>query len=311
MKAYISNIAGIAAAIQGIDESYLLQRGDLELFDKVSKVDSDLRALKAMTPDAWWTIGSQHGVPEHLMQFWQYYLWARTHLQLALRDDTDPQCAYSYLTCTQACRELALRYGMLRGILPLNFFAGRIIDLEAMTAAVFLVYISHRASANQVFVPNDGGMTSRDLAYEIVKTMESVYTKTPNQVGCDVARKGSKAIRRLDELLSQPAPAESQTLLLQIPLLGRINVSRHSRHSEQSSMSDYSQSTYSGTGNNLTQPVMVGNNSSTFNMSDPLPWSMDLYMQDFPAFGDDFFGAEQWYSFTNGQSNEPIATYEV
>lgn len=48
---------------------------------------------------------------------------------------------------------------------------------------------------------------------------------------------------RLDELLSQPAPVESQNLSLKIPMLGNISVSRHSKPSEQSFHSETSSHT--------------------------------------------------------------------
>lgn len=196
MKAYLNNLARIAAAVQDIDDTFLSTQSDREFFDKVFRVDQDLRSLRAMTPETWWSLGPGHAIPHHLMQFWHYYLTTRAHLQLALRNSTESQCAYSYLTCTQACRELAGRYVKLRSVLPLTFFAGRIIDLEAMTAAIFLIYTSHRSATKQVVsIPDDGGQPSQHLAYEVVQMMESVCNKTLNQLGCDVARKASKAIR--------------------------------------------------------------------------------------------------------------------
>lgn len=200
-------------------DTYLSQRPDSELFDKVLRADQDLRSLRAMTPDIWWSLGPQYGIPDHLMQYWHTYLTIRAHLQLALRNTPESECAYSYMTCSQACRELSGRYVKLRSALPPTFFAGRIIDLEAMTAAVFLVYSSHGSSTKQAAgYPGHNGQQLQQLAYDIVEMMESVYSQASNHEGSDVARKASKAIRRLDELLNQPAPLDSQTLSLKIPM---------------------------------------------------------------------------------------------
>lgn len=223
----MNNLARIAGGIQPIDEAFMSQQYNAEVSYKILEVDQDLSSLRASTPANWWVLGGQQGALEQLMQYWHFYLTIRVHLRSALSGSVDSQGAYSHSICTQACRELAARYTALRSMLPLTFFAGRIIDLEAMTAAVYLIYTSHRSFVRYSDNSSNGEKSSQQLAYDVVQMMDSVCAKAPNKVGADVARKASKAIRKLDELLSQPEPSKSQQLALKIPMLGKVNVGRN------------------------------------------------------------------------------------
>lgn len=81
-------------------------------------------------------------------------------------------------------------------------------------------------------------------------------------------------------------------------MLGNVNVSRSSKTNEQMFESGASlNGAHSQSNHYVMQPGMVQEQASAF---DPLSWSMDLLMEEFPPLADDFFSNDQWFSFTIG-----------
>ena len=302
-QAYCCRLADIAAMVQEIDESYLLRRPETQVFEKVFKVDQELRSLSNMTPQSWWSLGPDSPPSDHILQYWHYYLTARTHLQFAQKDSADSQYAYSYMTCTQACRNMAARYVKLRGVLPPGFFAGRILDVQAMTSAVFLLYTSYGSTTKQTLsYQDDNDQSSTALVYEMLQMMQSVS----GQAGGDFARQAATAIRGLDELLNRQSALDSQTLSLRIPMLGRVTVKRHSKQNanpdQSSSQTAHIQPSNSQAYQSTTQSAPMDQDPvfpvTDADLKDILSWSMD-FMDDMPTLADDTFEAGQWLSYND------------
>ena len=307
---YMCYLANIGTRVQEVDEAYLSGRPETELLEKVFNADQELRSLWKMTPQTWWTLTSESPLPDHMLQYWYHYFTIRSHLQLALRNGSDPQHTYSTLACLKACRAVAIRYVNLRGILPLAFFAGRVLDLQALTATTYLLYHTQRPIAKQgLTVQDESEMPSSELVEPVVQMMESVSS----QAGGDFGRQAAAAIRTLRDFLNKPGQTHSQNVTLRIPMLGKINVNRHFKGdqiTQQPSQQDMN-STHNFNLQSEQPPLQYDQpdmHKPAFGLSeigstDPLSWSMDLMLDDFPPFPDEAFGTDQWLSFDGFNAN--------
>ncbi|KAK5169137.1 uncharacterized protein LTR77_006446 [Saxophila tyrrhenica] len=283
-------IAVIAGKVQDIDESHVSGRSQNELDQKVWNVESELKTLISMTPSGWWTSKPERLV-DHVLQYWTYYFTIRAHLRLALSGGSDSQHTYSSMACFQASRELAQRYVNLRGLLPPAFFAGRVLDLQALTGAVVLLFTSQRSSA-----PDESEPPSSHLVQGIIQTMESVSSH-PTGV---FSRQAAPALRALNELLSKSENADSAGLTLQIPMLGKINVSRHAKAAQPSaSGTRYVQAPRPTSVPFSGQAIPGASQATDFSASgfasatDQIDWSL---MMDL-TFPGDANGIDQWMTY--------------
>lgn len=283
--------------MQEIDDAYVSKAPDSEVFEKVFKAEQFLKSLAAMTPQSWWRLGPNSEATDHILQYWYTYSTIRTHLQLALRNGTDSTHVYSYVACTQACTDLAQRYIGLRGLLPSAFFAGRVLDLQVMTAAVFLLFTSHQATSSNTL--SNQGSTSpspTELVERILELMDSVADK----VGGDFGGQAAKAIRALNDLLNRPTQVDSQNLTLKIPLLGKISVNRSTAGEDTKTRNisrngtpanGYQQVPQSGTSNQMDPNFMMMPSVDPSDFS----WYMD-FQNNFPISTDSAFEIDQWLS---------------
>lgn len=313
-QSFMAHLANIGCRIQEIDDAYIAQVPEADLIEKVLRGDQELRSLANSTPQAWWSLQPGSSLADHLEQYWYHYFIARTHLQLALRSSTDSQHTYSYLACSQACRAMAVRYVNLRGILPAAFFAGRVLDLQALTAAIFLLYNSKRPMPQQgLSVQDDGDQPSTVLVQRILETMDSIA----DQASGDFGKQAALAIRALRSLLERPGKPDAQNLSLRIPMLGKISVNRHYQPvPNPQPQQQYDIGTMqSGTSNPNFQPMQsslapLQDNTyeiPTMDQNELLSWSLDMMLDDMPAFPDSSFGGDQWLSWDgfNAPNGQP------
>lgn len=130
---------------------------------------------------------------------------------------------FSFISCLEACRHLARRYVALRPTLPVGFFLNRVVDVQAFSAAVFLLLASCRTTRGY----SAGTQTinyglAKILIDQAVKTLQCAAEWT----GGDFARQAAGAIHSLRSLLQQPQASASQSLTLSLPLIGTLHVSR-------------------------------------------------------------------------------------
>ncbi|KAF2768662.1 hypothetical protein EJ03DRAFT_116331 [Teratosphaeria nubilosa] len=288
-QSYLCQLAEVAARVNEIDslqEPALLSANTVE---KVLRIDNDLRQLESLTPKAWWNNRSPETAADQILQYLHKYFTARAHLRLASSKDSRSIYAYSYMVCKEACREVASRYVHLRTALPSGFFACRVLDLEALTAAVFLLNASAEETATgQTASASD----SAQLLKLVVQDMTSVMDSVSVQPNGDFAKKAAAAIRSLETFHMHPS--SKQSLTVRIPLLGKVQITKKIPTSAQ--QMDVPQQAHTGysnipmpwqeNGSNITAPFPVASN--------PFPSTSWLFTEP-PFLMDGLEAMDQWY----------------
>ncbi|KAK5688319.1 hypothetical protein LTS10_000297 [Elasticomyces elasticus] len=225
-QAYLSRLSDIASGIQEVDNQHARGLPPPELCEKVLRIDGQLRTLAGSLPTGWWQLDTGTLSPDQVIGFFHQYITIRSHVHLALKNQDSNQFMYSDLVCTEACRDLARRYAVLRGLLPKGFFACRIIDLQALTAAIFLLIKQHSPGNDVANTSLNGRSESTtSLIEEVVKTMDAGSKAAAGRF----ARESAQAIRAVAALLNSRDASGQHSLSLQVPLLGRIDVRRKER----------------------------------------------------------------------------------
>ncbi|KAK5727860.1 hypothetical protein LTR17_012403 [Elasticomyces elasticus] len=225
-QAYLSRLSDIASGIQEVDNQHARGLPPPELCEKVLRIDGQLRTLAGSLPTGWWQLDTGTLSPDQVIGFFHQYITIRSHVHLALKNQDSNQFMYSDLVCTEACRDLARRYAVLRGLLPKGFFACRIIDLQALTAAIFLLIKQHNPGNDVANTSLNGRSESTtSLIEEVVKTMDAGSKAAAGRF----ARESAQAIRAVAALLNSRDASGQHSLSLQVPLLGRIDVRRKAR----------------------------------------------------------------------------------
>ena len=309
-QSYLYSLADIASRVLELDNMYSSGRPILDLFNAVISTDQELRSLASLTPQTWRKVHGPQLSIDALLQYWHQYLTVRTHLQLALKYRESQQFAFNFVTCLDACQELARRYVSMRAILPAGFFANQMLDLQAFTATVFLLLASYQTTSSDT-----GALTQAadvNITSGIIDQAVRMMGFAANGAGADFARQAADAIRSLRSLLQQPQPSQSsQKITLSLPLVGRIHVSRKSHVShptfpEQSYAASDQQpqrlwpntasESSSGSAFVPPQPDMLFGPSDLSTM-DSLTYLMEIPDND-PFLNDDALGTEQLFTYT-------------
>lgn len=309
-RSYQYNLVDIASRVLELDNIYSSGRPLMELLDAVIATDRELRSLASLAPQDWWRIHWPQLSIEALLQFWHQYLTVRAHLQLALKHDDGQQFSFNFITCFDACQELARRYIALRPILPAGFFANWVIDLQTFTATIFLLLASYRTSPGSIMLPQaiDVNVTMA-VVDQALQTMEFAA----GRVGGDCARQAADAVRSLRSLLKPSRSSESQKIDLNLPLVGRIHVSRKYQATTLVPPPSYTApiqqpqpqgpwpAEMSTDGLTPTgQAISFG--SSDLNTLDSLEYLMEI-PEDYSFLTDETFGTEQWFTSVGTESN--------
>ena len=307
-QSYLYNLADIASRVLELDNIYSSGRPLVELFNTVIGTDQELRSLASLAPKSWRNVHQSELSIDMLLQYWHHYITVRTHLQLALKYDECQQFAFNFISCLDACQELARRYISIRPILPAGFFANQVIDLQAFTATVFLLLASYRTTRSFRTFPQVDHNAILSLVDQVVRMMRSAT----DRAGGNFARQAADAVRSLSSLLQQPQTFESQKITLSLPLVGRIHVSRRpyaakdvprkpcETPSEQ--LQEPWQNITSSNGSIPTaQAMSIG--SSDLNLMNPLSYSMEI-SEDYPLLTDETLGTEQWLTWTGWDGND-------
>ncbi|KAK0268999.1 hypothetical protein LTR35_015094 [Friedmanniomyces endolithicus] len=222
-QAYFCRLADIAGKIPALDDLYAKGRPSHRLCGTVLNIDSEFRDLASLAPRFWW---DGHANPEKItvdlvFQYFHQYFTARAHLQLALNNDARNIYAYSHMVCTEACRNVAVRYTALRPLALGGFFPVRLFDVQALTAAVFLLHTCYCPGSSQAI---EAAQTppSRVLIQQIVDSMDLAS----QGIAGHFAQEAARTIRSLSALLSNNSTTGSPYISLRVPLLGRIHVRR-------------------------------------------------------------------------------------
>jgi len=299
---YLFELASISMKLQDLDDTTAQGESQADIYDKVLKLDRELRTLASLTPQTWWNrdVGLS---PDAIVQYIHNYLMVRVHVQSAMSTDEYDRYGYSRMSCRTACENTVRRYAILRRLLPAGYFLCRGFDMMSFTASIYLLLntndTEHREDTPQQR-RNEGPIA---LVLQLAETLEAVS----DQHGADFAREAATTIRSLDTLMNSPAPAHSHSLTLKIPLVGKINIRRRgtiptpvSLDGEQAqvasgegihSVSDRTPNNPGGqTMEDLSAPLPDADLSAT------LPWLLELdtssSLED-PFVMDDFY-LDQW-----------------
>jgi hypothetical protein len=296
LQTFLHRLANIASKVLELDGVYLQDKPVSDLLSIVMSMDEELQVVSNTPAREWWTESPSLLTPAALFQYWHSYLIIRTHLRLALAYDRDQRFLYNFMSCLSACQVHTKRYIALRPLLPTGFFANTIVDLQALSAIVFLLLAANKSAAGPSAMASwhimDAQQTS-SLVGRAVQAMEQASART----GSQSALNGVEAIKTLRSLLEQPDSAEPQKVSLLLPLIGRIHVSRKSGRSGRRHHSAQSPST--------REPPLGGYSADTAGSSylspellNTLSYSMEV-PEDYLFFTDQSFGTEQWLSWTS------------
>ncbi|KAK1059320.1 hypothetical protein LTR74_012718 [Friedmanniomyces endolithicus] len=308
-QAYFCRLADIAGKIPALDDLYAKGRPSHQLCSMVLNIDSEFRDLASLAPRSWWDV---HPNPERItvdlvFQFFHQYFTARAHLQLALSNDARNIYAYSHMVCTEACRNVAIRYPALRPLVLGGFFPVRLFDVQALTAAVFLLHTCYCPGSSQT---TEAAQTpsSRVLIQQIVDSMDLAS----QGIAGHFAQEAARTIRSLAALLSNNSTTDSSYISLRVPLLGRIHVRRQDtkpKSAESLAGSSAAPPPTRGTRDAASTPLLRSGRTGKVAprdavANDPNSWSMEI-SEVVPFLTDDAYTQDQWLmlgDFNTGDS---------
>lgn len=227
-RVYLCKLLDIAARVYNLDDSLAHgSGGNLHL-----ELAGELSALASQTPRSWWARGpGVNAQPQDFLQFMHYSIAMRTHLPLALRQDSGAGHMYNRLACTDACDSIVKKYEYLTQTLPPGFFVSKMLDLHAFIAAVVLLLTSHNPPSDRHSFRIDGNRL-QGVAMKVAGLMGERAQRKP---GSDLAREGHNTLCALNRLLQQDGgTVRDQDLTLKVPLLGKVHIRRNARQSNPS-----------------------------------------------------------------------------
>jgi hypothetical protein len=287
-QAYNYQLSAICAAGFEIDESYVRGVSEAECYEAVLSADSRLRVLAGQAPRTWWQTNDTDPLAERLVKFWHYYITARVHLRPAMtNDDIGDQYTYSRTVCRDACQNAVRRFCRFRLSIPSGFFVCRMLDVQAFTAATFLLISSRSYGAD----PGSGSQSPRALIdpqrMDLVRELVECFKLVSDQAGSGFAREAVTALTSLESLIQGKCTGQSGPLRLQVPMLGTVCFGGPGNPTaNQTSAADLEKAAGSqGTSENypLGGPVSeAGHNVSTVTspamstVTAPVPWTFEF-----------------------------------
>ncbi|KAH7140224.1 hypothetical protein B0J13DRAFT_62527 [Dactylonectria estremocensis] len=274
---YIYQLSYIAVELEDICGPQGKRLSDIELYEKTSKLDGDLRELMASAP-GWWAAQDELSLPTTVLQYHHNYITMRVHATLSLRPVTSAEVSSSRAKCTEACSQVIRRYTQLSPLLPRGFFLRRPLDLQIITTMVVLILIDCGSElAESSLVPGILSQETKALVQQVIEVMEAVM----DQPNTDYARQAIPTIRALIKLFSESETGRTNTSLsIRVPLLGKVHIRRR-----QPKPTNGPNATSQGIDSNLSQtaaapplteptpPVPMASNDPVF--WEPLSWFIE------------------------------------
>lgn len=228
---YLSRLMDIAPETYDLDGTAEVQRSKHRSYIAALEVVREAIALAGEAPKSWWTINMDDDLkPDHLVQFIHYCTLMKAHLPAALIQDSSEEYIYSRLACISACESVAQRYHFIRCRLPSGFFSLNLLDLQAFTAVVVLLLMSHSAPSSNFHSLQLDKSGRECLVAQVLQLMEE---KSKEGTGSDFAQRGARTIRSLCDLLQQEKGGNSvNELAANVPLIGKIRVRRNAQMSQ-------------------------------------------------------------------------------
>ena len=283
-KIYNYHLANICLKIHNLDESYRLERSDIQTYADVLRTDDDLRSLATKIPSSWWESYRSMPLAEQLIQFWHHYLITRVHLRHAIKDDPEGRFVYSQNRCLKGCRESIQRFLVLRRFLPMEFFICRVVDIQTCTMCILLLLLQSRVVTNTASQPHC------QLVDQVVHILQGI----PHSPTAQEAAEAIASFRSFIE--GTQVGTQDTSLTLRIPLLGKIEVklSQYQGAESQDAAADVEMSHQRGyrrdqQANQADQSQMPS--TDTMPSGVDLPWTLDFEASSL-SWMDDFWNNE-------------------
>ncbi|KPM43734.1 hypothetical protein AK830_g2774 [Neonectria ditissima] len=272
---FVSRLSYIAVELQEVSDRQAKALSDAELYEKISKLDTELREVASSSPE-WWAEEQEPVMRGLIMQYFHSYITMRVHAPLSLRPGSSPQASYCRASCTEACSGLIRRYVKLCPMLPSGFFLRRLLDLQVFTAVIILLLVDFSsASAVQSLLPETSSQRAKALAEEVVESMQS----TINQPNSDYSKQAIPTILSLIELLNKNDSSQTDgSLSVRVPLLGKVHVRRRQHKSPKSGENSQVNSSIAEStalpaiGEPLSSQYLVSEDPTLW---EPLSWSIE------------------------------------
>ena len=221
-QAYNYQLSKISTTVIEIDELCVRGVSDAESYEKVLSADRSLRELAASVSRAWWQQYEGGPIAELLVKFWHCYITLRVHLRPAIKNDSGDKYIYSRIACWNACQDAMCRFPKFRPLIPSGFFVCRVLDVQAVTVATFLLLSSRSPELGQQPASLSTGLDSHtiELVQQVVECFKTVCDKT----GSDFAQEAIAALTSLMARVQGQDPRQPDSLTLQIPLLGKVHI---------------------------------------------------------------------------------------
>ncbi|KAH2404516.1 hypothetical protein KXV53_000543 [Aspergillus fumigatus] len=256
---YATKLLHIAVRIHEIDESSASQGPAPELHMTALEIVRDLGSLAAQTPSTWWLVNETEPITaNHIVQFFHYTVLMRVYLPMALRQDSREEYLYSRLPCMDTCVAVARRYIFLRRKLPPGVFVGRVMDLQAFTAAALLLLLSRNTFPTE---RRSFHVDTSQIQGVIAEVIEIMGQRSKDPTGFEFVEQAFNTLCALNQLLRQEENnASEQTMTLQVPLLGRLHIRRNVKPPQSTAINAKASSTLAPSSHALSQ----GNVSASF-----------------------------------------------
>ncbi|PYH43994.1 transcription factor domain-containing protein [Aspergillus saccharolyticus JOP 1030-1] len=225
-RVYLSQLAGIAARIHELEDMNVTHEPDIKPSTLALEIAREAGELASRTPASWWVHNKIENLrADHIIQLVHHYVVMRAHLPLALRQDCGTEYLYNRLACMDESTSVVERYLFVRRRLHSGIFISRILDLQAFTATVILLLMSHSWPCMKRYsIQIDRGQ----LQTTVSQVIELLREKSKDKASTDFAEHGMHTLCALKELLSrEDLGAGSQELTLNAPLLGKIHIRRN------------------------------------------------------------------------------------
>ncbi|ELR03069.1 hypothetical protein VC83_08558 [Pseudogymnoascus destructans] len=220
---YIKELSTIALRVIERNSS-----GESNAYAETQQIDEALETLKQTMLPCWWHVPTtqdymkkmnSNGVTKQmerlLGQLWHYQIETLVHLPFMLRSATDRRYDYSKICCLNACRELILRWLLLRkcGDQP---FICHIVDFQAFMSARIILLGLMGTPGQGILDPTQRDQDRR-MVDDLIKSLENTA------FACSFAL-GKQCADVLKTLISTDLNGLTGNLRLKVPYFGVLTL---------------------------------------------------------------------------------------
>lgn len=231
-QVYLCRLTDIANKVQDLDRFSILNGPGMDACAFALDLSRELKTLASQTPETWWlgAVYDRNNVYlDHIVQFLHYYVAMRIHLPLTLRQCPDGENYFNRLACIDACESMLQKYQFLGRKLPPGLFLSEILDLQAFSAAVTLLLMSHMSSVSF----SDVGVDKVKASNEVGQVIKLLQEKSNCKLGCGIAYSGFITLCSLNDLLQEKEIGFNlRKSAFHAPLLGSVQVRRNDHFSQ-------------------------------------------------------------------------------